>query len=82
MEVGLTSDFVETHLVTLDLAEGETYPLLVNALSAYADVLHRQSQEQAAHGQHEYSLALRSTAEEAMGLVRRITDAAGNQEAH
>lgn len=65
--------------MTLDLAEGETYPLLVNALSAYADVLHRQSKELDIEGRLDYSRFLRSTAEEAERLVVRITAAKEDQ---
>lgn len=56
----------------LDLAAGETYPLLVNALSAYATVLDMQSREQAERDSADYSDYLARVAAEARQLVATI----------
>ena len=63
------------HMLTFDLTAGETYPLLVNALTEYAVVLDRQSAEQSAGENPAYARALSQTAAEARRLVGRIVAA-------
>lgn len=64
-----------TTAITFDLDHGETEALLINALSAYADVLDRQAAEQRGGGQARYATDLHRVASEARTLVAAVTDA-------